>query len=372
MAKVFIEETTLTAIGDAIRGKTGKTDLIDPANMSTEIEAIEAGSGGGYEIPDEAFVFSGDCSYLASGAAWYWFFDLYKNKIQTQDITNMQSMFKQDSLTSQTWRNFGGFPFTFNIKNVVYFDNAFNQLGLSECPKIRGTVNWTTNTSFNNLMGGNYMTSLDDLFTPEMMEGYSSVKVTSQYSCPRVNGFFSSVSHITHIPEWWYKLKVNPESTAMPNAGYLPLYNAFAYSSKLSEALNLPVVVLNSGIGLTKDQFYNTFKQNYLLSRITFETNADGSPIVAQWKAQTIDLSSYIGYSGSSASPVSASVYNHDSAVETINSLPDTSAYLATAGGTNIIKFNKTAGSATDGGAISTLTEEEIAVATAKGWTVTF
>ena len=64
--------------------------------------------------------------------------------------------------------------------------------------------------------------------------------------------------------------------------------------------------------------------------------------------------------------------YNHDSAVETLNSLPDTSEYLATAGGTNTIKFKGVQGALTDGGAINTLTEEEIAVATAKGWTVTF
>jgi hypothetical protein len=44
---------------------------------------------------------------------------------------------------------------------------------------------------------------------------------------------------------------------------------------------------------------------------------------------------------------------------------------LATAGGTNTIKFKGIAGSKTDGGAINTLTEEEIAVAAAKGWTVT-
>ena len=63
--------------------------------------------------------------------------------------------------------------------------------------------------------------------------------------------------------------------------------------------------------------------------------------------------------------------YNHDSAVQTINSLPDTSAYLASAGGTNTIKFKGQSGELTDGGAINTLTEEEIAVAAAKGWTVT-
>ena len=68
----------------------------------------------------------------------------------------------------------------------------------------------------------------------------------------------------------------------------------------------------------------------------------------------------------------SYSRYNHDSAVRTINSLPDTSSYLATAGGTNTIKFNQLSGVNTDGGAINTLTDAEIAVATAKGWTVTF
>ena len=371
MAKVFIEETTLTAIGDAIRGKTGKTELIDPANMSTEIASIEAGGGGGYEIPDEAFMITGDCSYLAQGDVWYWFFDLYKNKIQTQDITNMSNMFRQDSMTTLTWRSLGGFPFTFNIKNVTYFSNAFAQLGLQECPKIRGTINWGGNTTLSNMMGGNYMTSVDDLFTPEMMEGYSSFKVTSTYSCPQVGGFFSSMTYVTHIPEWWYKFKVNPESTAMPNTSYLPLYNAFNYSSKLSEALNLPVLVLNSGVGLTKDQFYNTFQNTYELAHITFETNEDGSPIVAQWNAQTIDLSKCVGWNGPKYKTVADSIYNHDSAVETINSLPDTSAYLASAGGTNTIKFKKTAGSATDGGAIENLTEAEIAVAAAKGWTVT-
>lgn len=64
--------------------------------------------------------------------------------------------------------------------------------------------------------------------------------------------------------------------------------------------------------------------------------------------------------------------YNHTSAVNTINSLPDTSAYLEANGGTNTITFLPTSGSLTDGGAVETLTEEEIAVAAAKGWTVAY
>lgn len=44
MSKVFIEESTLTAIGDSIRDKTGKQDLISPLNMPTEIKSIKGGN----------------------------------------------------------------------------------------------------------------------------------------------------------------------------------------------------------------------------------------------------------------------------------------------------------------------------------------
>lgn len=44
MSKVFIEESTLTAIGDSIRTKTGKQNLISPLNMPTEIESIKGGN----------------------------------------------------------------------------------------------------------------------------------------------------------------------------------------------------------------------------------------------------------------------------------------------------------------------------------------
>ena len=41
MAEYTIQDTTLTAIGDAIRAKTGGKELIVPENMPTEIENIK-------------------------------------------------------------------------------------------------------------------------------------------------------------------------------------------------------------------------------------------------------------------------------------------------------------------------------------------
>lgn len=152
--------------------------------------------------------------------------------------------------------------------------------------------------------------------------------------------------------------------------------------------------------------------------RITFATKADGTPCIVKWAGKTLSLDNEVGYTTteyfitdyssvhgitqakrvSDATTYEAlkndpdyyvynntkqtydgkqvfigtlySRYNHTSAVETINSLPDCSAYCAETNSTNTIKFKKYSGALTDGGGINTLTAEEIAVATNKGWTV--
>ena len=48
MAKYLIQDTTLTAIGDAIRSKNGYSDRIDPVDMPKEIGKIK---GEGVELP---------------------------------------------------------------------------------------------------------------------------------------------------------------------------------------------------------------------------------------------------------------------------------------------------------------------------------
>jgi hypothetical protein len=147
--------------------------------------------------------------------------------------------------------------------------------------------------------------------------------------------------------------------------------------------------------------FVGSFSSAHRLKDFTFKLQEDGTPYVAKWKGATMDFTYYCGYvspnnaklitdynSGITADKevkddatyqalkndpdwftvdLAYSRYNKTSALNTINSLPDTSAY-----GTNTIKFKGAAGSATDGGAINTLTEEEIAVAAARGWTVSF
>ena len=152
--------------------------------------------------------------------------------------------------------------------------------------------------------------------------------------------------------------------------------------------------------GYKYNMFSNVINNTNRLKNFTFNKQEDGTAKIINWINQTIDLSNSIGYSNSFGKryilnynsgitadkevkddatyqalkndpdwftqKIGYSRYNHDSAVNTINSLPDVSA-----GTGNTIKFKGESGSATDGGAINTLTEEEIAVASAKGWTVT-
>lgn len=400
MAKVFIEETTLTAIGDAIRSKTGKTELIDPANMSTEIAGIEAGSGGGYEPPAEAFNITGGCSYRFAHGYWDWFIKDFSNRVTTKDITDAQYMFYNSKIEE--------IPFQLNLKSgsSTRLNDMFDSCSkLTVCPKVRGDIKWDTTTTLSAMLSSNYMLrDMEDVLTPEMTKGYSSVKITNAYNVPRLCHPAKYAYSLRRLPSWWYNFKLNPESTVFPAYSYSIYKDAFSYAYALDEATNIPVWHCQGA--QTSDIFIGMLYYTNRLKAFTFETNADGTPIETKWKSQTIDCSQNMGwqtskYENSSvtsynsgitidkrvyndetyqalkndpdwyACSVEYSRYNHDSAVETINSLPDTSAYLASAGGTNTIKFKGEAGSKTDGGAINTLTEAEIAVATAKGWTVT-
>lgn len=168
-------------------------------------------------------------------------------------------------------------------------------------------------------------------------------------------------------------------------------YSRAFYNTHIKAIYNIPVPKGTS----TGNSLINMCLYNFGLRHFTFDTN-NGEPIVCSWKNQTLDMSIHIGYDAATTHPIygtqyritdaatynqyknhpnawvgdaksAYSFYNHDSAVETINSLPDASASGGTA---NTIKFEGSAGSATDGGAINTLTAEEIAAAAAKNWTV--
>ena len=172
------------------------------------------------------------------------------------------------------------------------------------------------------------------------------------------------------------------------------------YQFSLQNCYSLEEIVLPrpGSLALNSNKFNNKTSFLSRMKSFKFDVQEDGTPYTAQWKLQTLDLTNYFGYAytdsaminvgfsqqnkitneekwrayvdGTNPDAWSSSVeyatYGASAARETLASLPDTSGY-----GTNIIKFKRANASAIPGEHIETnLTEEDIAVAAAKGWTV--
>ena len=210
------------------------------------------------------------------------------------------------------------------------------------------------------------------------------------------------------IPMNYYNKLFQLKTTGKTSYFYSVYYNLVWNCFNVDEIIDMPVMVLDT---YTSNAFYNSFTNAYRLKDFTFKVQEDGTPYsTSKWKIQIIDLSTagytqlggtyysrghFLYNSGitidkciyddttyqalkndpdnyvcgySTEKPYHYSRYDKASAIRTINSLPDVSG----SGGTNTIKFKGEAGLKTDAGAINTMTPEEIAVATAKGWTVSF
>ena len=398
----------LTAIGDAIRDKTGSTDLLTLDAMPTAISGITTGGG---DLPEEAFAITGECNYRFAYNGWDWFINDYGNRITT-NLSNVSNMFLNSNKLTKI-------PFSLNadtsktsISMSALFKNCSN---LTQLPKMYNFKPGNTDEMFSGCTNLREIT--EDVFV-NWDWSYANNQ-TSGYNCNRSKQFMQCYS-LRKIPMSFLE-NANPK-----NATTYTIYSSCFNSCRtLDEVVGLP---FPHTVAWTSNALAGLVSSCHRLKRFTFMTQEDGTPYTMQWKTQTIDLSENVGQYTFSASTIcdkweqallenaskSAEItnhnsgittdkaiytaetyallkddpdayclnskadggarysrYNHDSAVETINSLPDTSAYLAEKGGTNTIKFLGASGSATDGGAISTLTEEEIAVATAKGWTVT-
>lgn len=344
--------------------------------------------------PEEAFTITGNCDYKFSNNGWNWFIENYGNKINTVGISGLLNFCNNSNKLTEI-------PFTVNVSNCTNLQQCFSGCHkLIESPKVRGTLTGEVNL-MDMIHNCQLIRDFEDLFEADMLESFSTYKVTSAYTCPKPVTFYYCYS-LRKIPSWWYLLRLNPESTAFPTNSYSLYRNCVNSCHALDEITNIPVWHC---VGAQTSDMFSGFAGNaYRLKEVTFETN-NGQPIVTKWKSQTIRLDNI----GSTFGPYSEKYvlnynsgitkdklvtddasyqalkndpdwystdilygrYNHDSAVRTINSLPDTSAYLATAGGTNTIMFARNSGYHTDGGHPGLLTAEEIAVAAAKGWTVT-
>ena len=413
----------LNNIGDAIRAKTGKEDKLTLEQMVTEIAAIETSSEpnlcgivieengiynaeeytdgeyqgffevevnvptGGGDLPEEAFAVTGNCQYRFANNGWNWFIENYGNQISTKNITDLGFMFSWSDTLQEI-------PFEINMNSASTASATqlfYGNKSLLSVPKINNFKPENMGSMFYDCYR---IREIPSDFCENWNWSYMDTS-TNGYGCNRSKTFQNCYS-LRSFP-----MEFLAHGCPMGQNSYSIYYYTFNYCYVLDEIVDLPFPHYNRA--WTTNVFSSTFTLCGRLKKLTFALQEDGTPYTMQWKNQTIELQTNVGRSNQNSSVTGYnsgitadklvtddatyqalkndpdwwtlkdeySRYNHDSAVETINSLPDTSAYLAANGGTNTIKFKGIYGSATDGGAINTLTEEEIAVAAAKGWTVT-
>lgn len=429
MSKVFINESSLTSIGNAIRGKTGGSELLSvPDGMVAAIESITTG-GGSAVLPEELRVISGDVQKMFSKDYATLYVKTYGNQITTKDLYNAQ-MFDGNRTIEEV-------PFDLNIAGG--YTNAL----FRECYKLKkvkdiNIVNPTNtnnglNECFSNCKSLKEIGVIRNPMLPKLYYAFLNcyylnyIKIEGAVGLntgvDRMYGAFQECRGLRELDSSFLKLLRANYSSSNYQTGY---GSAFSNCYSINRIVGLGVPISSSSKTHTANMYYNTFDNCYRLDELTFETNDDGTPKELYANNQVIDLSKRIGYCPNSMwytcstvgdimegklvpafydyiQPSASSTdiwnyqitadknteeyynhkdswtesylysrYNHRGMVNTINSLPDTSTFLSTDGGTNTIKFKSNQGDSSPWGGASNLTEEEIAVATAKGWTVSF
>ena len=159
MAKIFIEESTLSAIGNSIRAKTGKVNMIPPLNMPAEIASIQTGDGGSSSpvLSNDATFYDYDGTIVASYSL---------EEVQT--LTSLPDGPTHDGLTFQGWNwslesiktmyravNVGAIYTTNDGKTRIYITLGEGRTSplLGCCPNGTVIVDWGDGTTPDTLTG---------------------------------------------------------------------------------------------------------------------------------------------------------------------------------------------------------------------------
>ena len=415
----------LTAIGDAVRQKSGTTEKMTLDQMATAVNNLEINSAPNVEeisidkngtytptegvdgfnkvivnvpvdlgdLPADLLHLTGNQSYRFYGNNWNSFINKYGNQITTENITNLNSMFSNNN-------HLKNIPFALNMSktNKCSFYQAFESAqSLEHLPRI-------SDCQVSNINSMCYFCMRLKEINIDFDNWDLSSIANDKYKTE--GGWHTGCESLRQIPMSYYNKMFQTKTIGKDS--YYSVYVSLASGCyNIDEIIDMPVMVLDK---YTSNAFQNTFNNSYRLKNFTFKVQEDGTPYsTSNWKSQVIDLSavgyaqipsyeqrnSHLSNSGitidkciyddatyqalkndpdnyvcgySTEIPRHYSRYDKASAIRTINSLPDVSG----SGGTNTIKFRGEAGLKTDNGAINTMTTEEIAVATAKGWTVSF
>lgn len=408
-----VESIDITANGtytpnEGVDGFNNVVVNVPSSGSTTKPKRIELNNGGQECLFNDYFLNLLDygCEVVCSTSSGYFSFDSLARSGEVNSKNNQKITGENVDKFASLKINVDGCALGYGTNNMFY-----RQSEITHLPQIVGnySILKTEPPQCQNMFRGcQRLQEIPDNYIDLMFHDaqHNSWINDNLYSIVYPNDMFRDCYALRKIPNTFsttfHKKKMNDYNRT-------PQFEAFFNCYCLDEVIDFPIVdTRDVSSPYTFNSFLTTFNNCRRLKRLTFkqeeQSNIEGnetitvySPTTVYWKNQTIDLSDYVGYGGYPSwynpaftadnlveddakyqalkdtedwwtAKIEYSRYNHTSAVETINTLPQIPSDYTNAG--NTIKFNGASGSATDGGAINTLTEEEIAVATAKGWTV--
>lgn len=385
----------LTDIADAIRAKTGESDLLTLDEMPDAIAGISGGGSAVDNVP-QTINYTGSLNNHFQNDRYKWLIENYSNRLQFNAITALREAFNSCTLLPSNDINI-------SVNYLLDCNSAFSNIFQSDTtglvqvvPYIKGGI----------LLNGQYAFYNSHIQLPNnwfnqfaLPNGTGALTMTDIFS-------YSIIHQIIDMNN--DSIVDNQQFTTSRNAYQILPFN-YVHSSSLvfiDGLINIPV-----GSTRTKPTTAATMTwRDVVCKRLTFKLN-NGVPYHANWNKLTLDLSNtgwiammthnsvnseQIKWFGQGnytenlilqhqitdatsaenlkddpwrwSSYVEGSLYNKTAALETIATLPDLTASNSTA----TIIFSGDAGAFTSGGAIGSMTSAEIAVATNKGWTVQF
>lgn len=384
MANVLVEETSLSNIASAIRGKNGSTAVYKPGEMAAAISNLPTGGG-----DTETITFNTDISYLFASDGGGALYEAVKNKNLV--FTNIRygrgvfyGMSTNDIITPFTIHLLRGM---YNSPGNVDFRGFYEGSSVVSNIVIDPPIGVASGVEFQNFFAKSRLKNIDlscidtnyPIFGQSCAMGLFSESgylrsinftnspqryfdgISTQY-----DGTFYHCFDLDSIEGLYTTLQTTFLGGTFDNCSHLA-----KLTFKTASPTNAKNPYYSSDIDLSTVGYYTNVSEGYISD---FALHYGNDPLFTKSlvrKDATKEITNATTYAELKNDPdawttnVAYSRYNKTSAKETLTSLP----YIKE---TCTIKFNGEAGSATDGGAIKNLTSSEIAVATAKKWTVAF
>lgn len=395
MSKVYLDDSILTDIADAIREKTGESGTITPANMPTEIEGI---SGGGEPIVIDDY--GTDANYFIK--SFICINDTVTFKPKNLDLNllcaSMQFQAPNNKIIIDC-ANIDRNNVNTNLNGFLRYCqlNSINNIEIKNYEDISSRIGASTTIAYDSMFyNSQYIESIPDDIYNFIMDRVQKTIYTADSNNPNFGSCFYNCDNLRGEKADTFRSKIvscaiqsrftNTISQVNYNCYFQPYFHNlqidpfYNYRKQASGTVFLisSSMLYNCGLRHIVFKPFDTNSEYYYYPNLYIDLSTNVGWCVSKNKQNTNGISNLNFYNLYKDNVnywfwnKDYSGYNHDSAVETINSLPDMTLNKNTASGlTYTIKFAGSEGSGTDEGAINTLTEAEIAVASDKGWTVT-